>query len=272
MKNIFNSGFAKLIIIFLVGGILLIIVGAMDYSDSRKTPIDFNAMKDSDFKKGAIIEGDLYYNYGVFETIENKRNGHTESTNYRYIIPMGDESYVGIEFLNEEDVALMDKQTDETYDMMDGKIDDTTTVVHFKGKICKMDNEDYGYFKDFMKSGGFTDDEIAKYGSEYYIQVRKFGEGPITIIIGIVLILIAAVIIFVALAKAKKMAAPAPQPTYNPGAGMTLNGDSQATFNQTPTGFDQQPQGPQFNQQPQGPQFNQQPQGPEGPQGPANFQ
>ena len=260
MKSIFKSGFFKVILLLLAVGIVCLVLGAIDYSDSRKTPINFNSMKDSEFQKGAIIEGDIYYNYGIFETIENKRNGHTESTDYRYIIPMGDQSYVGIQFVNADDVSLMDKQTDETYDMIDGKVEDTTTVVHFKGKVCKMDSEDYGYFKDFMKSGGFTDDEIAQYGSEYYIQVRKFGEGPLIMILGIVFLVIDAVIIAVIISKAKKMAAPAPQPAYNSGAGMNLNADSQATFNQAPTSFDQQPQGPQM------------PQGPQGPQGPTNFQ
>lgn len=273
MKSIFKSGFFKVILLLLAGGITCLVLGGMDYSDSRKTPINFNEMKDSDFQKGAIIEGDLYYNYGIFETIENKRNGHTESTNYRYIIPMGDESYVGIQFTNADEVALMDKQTDETYDMMDGKIEDTTTVIHFKGKVCKMDNEDYGYFKDFMKSGGFSDDEIAQYGSEYYIQVRKFGEGPLIMILGIVFLVIDAVIIAVIISKAKKMTAP--QPAFNQGTGMNLNADSQATFNQTPTGFDQQPQGPQLNQQAGQTDFSQyfqDPQQPQGPQGPTNFQ
>ena len=259
MKSIFNSGFVKIILITLVLGVLCTIFGWIEYSDSKKTPLDINTMSDSQIEKGAIVEGDIYYNFGVFETVENKRNGRTESTYYRYVIPVGEESYMGVQVTDSSMLAEMDKQTDETYDMMDGKIEDTTTTVHIKGKIVKMDNEDYGYFKDFMSSGGFTDDEIDKWGKEYYIQIRDFGQAKTLFIIGIVCLLISAALIVATVLKGRRLA---PQPPQN------FGGQSFAQQQ----GMGQQPgmapQGPCMNQAqgtaPQGPGMGQ-PQQPQGP-------
>ena len=204
MKHIFRSGFFKVIAIFLVVGVLCTIFGFIELADSKKTPIDLATISDDQIEKGAIVEGDIYYNFGVFETVENKRNGVTESTYYRYVIPVGEESYMGIQITDKSMIATMDTQTNETYDMMDGKIEDTTTSVHVKGKIVGMDKEDAGYFKDFMSSGGFTDDEISQYGKEYYIQIRNFDQAKPLLAIGIIALIIDAVLIILTVSKGKK--------------------------------------------------------------------
>ena len=273
MKSFFNSGFTRVILILLVVGVLCTVFGAIEYSDSKKTPLDINAMSDDQIQKGAIVEGDIYYNFGVFETVENKRNGHTESTYYRYVIPVAQESYIGIQVTDQSMISQMDTQTDETYDMMDGKIEDTTTTVHIKGKIVAMDKEDSGYFKDFMSSGGFTDDEIDQYGKLYYIQIRDFDQAGTMFIIGIVALVIAGVLIFVTLKRGKRTAPPAPQnfnqsydqPLQDPMAQQPQAPQNPEDFNQY---FAQQP-GMQQPQQPgfaQPQDFEQQP-----PQGPTNF-
>ena len=76
-----------------------------------------------------------------------------------------------------------------------------------------MSKEDYGYFVDFMKSGGFTDEEISQYGSEYFIQVRLFGQGKYIMIIGAVLFIIGVIILVITISKSRgpKPAPMAPQ-------------------------------------------------------------
>ena len=180
---------------------------------------------------------------------------------------------MGIQVTDQSMVSQMDTQTDETYDMMDGKIEDTTTTVHIKGKIVAMDKEDSGYFKDFMSSGGFTDDEIEQYGKLYYIQIRDFDQAGTMFIIGIVALVIAGVLIFVTLKRGKRTAPPAPQnfnqsydqPLQDPMAQQPQAPQNPEDFNQY---FAQQP-GMQQPQQPgfaQPQDFEQQP-----PQGPTNF-
>ena len=247
MKNLFKSRFFKITLILLVLGIVCFCLGLSDFIDSRKTPIDYNTAADGSLKKGDIVEGDIYYNYGVYETITTKENGRTTGTSYRYIIPIGEESYVGIHVNDDSTVDQMDKMTDETYDVMDGKADSTQTTVHFKGKVMKMTSEDYGYFKDFMKSGGFTDDEISKYGSELYIQIRPMNQGPGIMIFGLVLFLVGAVLIIVPIVQAKK-ASPQPQATYNQSFNDALSPSADATFNQTPNATLNQSTGATYNQ------------------------
>ncbi len=244
MKQIFNSRLLKLFIVLIVGGAIFFVLGLLDFIDSNKTPIDYNTMTEDQVQKGAIVEGDIYYNYGPFEQIDTKENGRTTGTSYRYVIPVGEEGYVGIDISNKDTISEMDKQTDETFDMIDGKRDNTETVVHFKGKIQKMTKEDYGYFVDFMKSGGFTDEEIEKYGSEYYIQIRLFGQGKYIMIVGAVLFIIGIIILVITL-KQGRGPKPAPMAPQNPEQyGQSLQDPSQYAQGQMqdPSQYAQAPQ------------------------------
>jgi len=280
MKSIFNSNLFKIIVVLLALGIFCTIFGFIELADSKKTPIDLATMTDDQIEKGAIVEGDIHYNFGIFETVENKRNGRTESTYYRYVIPVGSESYMGIQFTDKSSISSMDTQTNETFDMMDGKIEDTTTTVHVKGKIVGMDKEDAGYFKEFMKIYGYSDDEIAQYGKEYYIVIREFDQYKPLIAVGIVSLIIAAVLIFLTVARGKKTAPQNPQNFGGQGFGQISGGpgmDQQAgmgqpqDFNQY---FAQQPGDAQAPQQPGDAQAPQQPgvdQSHQPPQGPTNF-
>ena len=272
MKKIFNSGLFRVILAFLIIGIMLIVFGASDFIDSRKTPLNLNEMSATQFEKGVIVEGDIYYNLGVFETIEHQRNGVTESTDYRYVIPVGEESFMGLEAMNSEMVASLDAQTDETYDYLEGKIDDTTTVVHITGKIEKMDDEDFGYFKDFLVDSGYDAKDVDELDLKYYVDAKTFGKASFLLIVGIIFILVDAVIIFF-LFKPKKNIAPAPSSTsmgqsfgqQNTQFNQMGQGPQDSQFGQAPQGsqFGQAPQGTQFGQAPQGPQYGQAPQGPQ---------
>ncbi|MCR5214168.1 MAG: FeoB-associated Cys-rich membrane protein [Eubacterium sp.] len=272
MKTVFNSGLFRLILILLVVGVMLLGFGISDFIDTHKTPIKYDELTSMQLEKGAIVEGDLYYNLGVFETIEHTRNGRVESTDYRYVIPIGDESYIGFQAMNSEMVTSMDIQTEETYDYLDGKNDGTTTVIHFKGKIEKLDAEDYGYFKECMVDYlGLTESQFNERCPQYMIRARKFGKGIPFIIIGAILLVVAVFIII-------RIVKPSNKATGMVGNGGAV-GASDRNFGQTgayPQNDmnSQNPQGPavnqpiQFNQNPQGPavnqpnQFNQNPQGP----------
>ena len=107
MKQIFNSRLLKLFIVLIVGGAIFFVLGLLDFIDSNKTPIDYNTMTEDQVQKGAIVEGDIYYNYGPFEQIDTKENGRTTGTSYRYVIPVGEEGYVGIDISNKDTIRQM---------------------------------------------------------------------------------------------------------------------------------------------------------------------
>lgn len=200
VKKIYNSRLFQAIVICLVGGILLIVVAIGEYIDSNKVPVDYNSVSGlANIKKGDVIEGDISMNFGVYESIETKRSGSTTSVRYRYIIPVGEKDFIGIDLSDPKVVAEMDKMTKETYEVYKGNAESTNTTVHFKGKVSKLSNEDYDYFKRGMNGLGYTDNEIEQYCSKLYIQNRTFNNSTPMIIIGVILIVISIVLIVVTL-------------------------------------------------------------------------
>ena len=218
MKEIFNSGVLKLLVIFLFGGGAIFVLGIQDMKDSTTVPIDYNNTSISNLKNGDIIEGDIHYSFGAYESITRKRNGKTEGTSFRYVIPVGEKDYIGIDMNRQDMIDSMEKLTNETFDYIQQKSDSTETVVHFKGKIYKMNKEDLGYYNEYLKEGGFSDEEIQNNCYELYIQNRVFGEYKIVIPIGAILFIIGVVILVMAIKKGKAgQAAPigTPYPSQN---------------------------------------------------------
>ena len=206
IKKFFNTRFSIMALTVLILSIGVLVVGIKEIINENKKPIDFATMKESQLEDGAIVEGDLKYNLGNYEQIEHTRNGSTESVDYCYVIPVGEKGYAGILSNDETTTADLDKQTTETFKMLNGETDSTQTVIHFKGMVDEMTDEDYGYFSDYLKDIGFTDSEIDELGCKYCIHIRSFGSGKILIIVGVVALVIAVILILICLGDAKKLA------------------------------------------------------------------
>ena len=204
-KRLFYTKFFKLALLLLIASVFLLIFGTVEVIDDNTKPIDYNTMTVSQLKKGAIVEGDLLFNLGNYEEIEHTRNGSVESVDHCYVIPVGENSYAGILSREDNVVAELNKQTNETFQLLNGETDSTSTVIHFKGKVTEMTDEDYKYFCEYLTSIGFTDSEIDELGCKYYINIRKFGEGYIGLIIGGVLLVAAIVLILLSVKDVKKM-------------------------------------------------------------------
>ena len=204
LKILYNSRLFQIMAMCLVGGVLLIVMGVGEIIDSKKTPVDYNSIQLSDLKSGDVIEGDISMNYGAYESIETKSSGKTTGVKYRYIIPVGDKGFAGIEFSNSIDISNMDNMTKETLEVYKGNAEETSTVVHFKGKVNKMSNEDYGYFRDGMKGLGYTDNEIEQYSTKLYIQIRALNGGNTVVVAGAIMVIAGIVMTIIVLLKSKK--------------------------------------------------------------------
>lgn len=205
MKEIFsNSRLQYLLFFFLICGGLIFAQSIQDMIDSNKTPINYNISSIKEIKKGDIIEGDIHSTLGSYETITTKRNGRTESTKFRYVIPIGDKKFIGFEASKDDMINSMENLTDETFDYLSQKSDTPETVIHFKGKVQKMNKEDLGYFKDYLKQGGFSEEDIENNAYNLYIQNRTFGNYIPSMIIGAIFFIIGIVILIKALNKAKE--------------------------------------------------------------------
>lgn len=179
-------------------GIVFTVMSAGDLIDSCKTPLNYNLMSVSDIKDGAIVEGNLFANLGSYEEYytTGRFGGKTGSSSYWYLIPVGEEEFMGFYTGNQDLISALDRQANETWASLD---DDTVqpTPIHFKGKIVKMDAEDENYFRNGMLDCGFTLEEVQGYGIKSYIKVVFYDNLWIPLTIGSLTLLIGASILII---------------------------------------------------------------------------
>ncbi len=180
----------RLSIVLIVGGLVFSILSGIDIIDNLKTPVNYQTMTIEDVKEGVMVEGNLFSNYGSYEEEYSTKNGvRTGSSRYYYMIDVGDQEYMGLYTGIKDLIAQLDRQTDETYDYLNGETEELPQPVHFKGKICKMTSEDEGYFNSMLREMGYTATEADMYGLKYYIEVISYEHQPVALAIGIVMLL-----------------------------------------------------------------------------------
>lgn len=180
-------------------GIFMGVLSGRDVIDSFKTPLNYNLMDASDVKDGAVVEGNLFVNYGSYEEqyTTGRFGNRTGGSSYWYMIPVGEEEFMGIFTGNKELIATLNRQADETWASINEETDAQPTVVHFKGKVVKMDSEDEAYFRNFMEEIGFTSEEIRAYGISSYIKIIFYDNMWISLVISVVSFLAGAAILII---------------------------------------------------------------------------
>lgn len=186
---------SRIIWIAIILGGLFLYDGVTDTIDSRKTPVNFNELKETDIQKGMIVEGDLLCNYGCFEEEYRTTYGiKTGDSNYTYLIPIG-EKYMGLKNQTTEQQNALDSQADSTINMLIGESSVQPAVFHFKGRIVAMNSEDQGYMKDYLISMGYTEATVNQYMLNYRIECVDFGGGMGEIAIGLLLLVVGLVVL-----------------------------------------------------------------------------
>lgn len=183
-------------------GVIMTALSAGDVIDSFKKPVNYNFMTAEEVKEGVVVEGNLLYNFGSYEeSYQRGRFGQKMGGSaYYYLIPViaGEEdAYLGFYTGNQELIAALDRQTEETYAMLDSGTDVQPTAIHFKGKITKMDNDDKNYFHQGLSQFGLTPEEASEYGKELYIKVIFYDNLWIPLVIGIVALLAGGAILII---------------------------------------------------------------------------
>lgn len=196
MKNfLWRLGF----ILTILGIVFTVMIGG-DVIDSMKTPISYNFMTAADVKDGAIVEGNLLYNFGSYEEqyTTGRFGNKTGSSSYWYLIPLiggEEEAYMGFYTGNSALITALDRQKNETYSMFDTGVE--PTPIHFKGKIVKMDSEDETYFRNGLLEFGLTLQEAQEYGIKSYIKVIFYDNLWVPLIIAIVAFLLGVAILVI---------------------------------------------------------------------------
>mgnify|MGYP006972484343 CR=1 FL=1 len=173
---------------FLILGIVFIVMIGTEMMDYSKKGEDYITLTSADFREGMMVEGNLPYNYGSYESIYDEDD--KKSVGYFYLIDAGDDGFMGLYTPRKNLITLLDAQADSleaalqnaegTYEMPDIR------PVYFKGKVTKMDSEDEKFFRQYLGSYGYTDEFIDEYCPLMYIKCVDTKSHPILLVAGIV--------------------------------------------------------------------------------------
>lgn len=190
-------------IVVLVMGIALIVISAGEMSDYSKKGADLSTLSVGDIREGMMIEGDLPYNYGSYEKIQ--KEDEKEGFGFYYLIPVGDDSTVGLYTAIDDLISELDAQS-AAYDSAETMDDvDAISPVHFKGKVTAMDSEDITYYRQALTEWyGLDDDYISEHCPYLYIKCVDTSSHPIILVIGIACTVVG-VVLFLLFIRRKMM-------------------------------------------------------------------
>ena len=210
MKKFFECLFSRLTLILIIIGIGLFAVSIGDTITSFKTAKNFEDVFNDGIEEGDYIKGEVVYSFGVFaveDTVTKSRTGstHTEKGTAEYFIIPAGKGFAGLE-VRKKLVSDVEKNSNETYDVLDGKANDTITRPVIEGKVQVMKSELASYYKSGLKDMGYTSEEIKDMGEIYVIKTMSATTSRIMTIIGLLAFIAAIVVIIVKMNKTPKEA------------------------------------------------------------------
>lgn len=194
-KSKILKGSILLCILSIVIGLGLAGWNAMDAFYSVTGYKDFTQLKPEEIKS-QLVKVDLTENFGCFmeQRSKNTKTNAVKTTHLYYIIWTGDDNAEDWRYMAIKVPARYEKQMDAMTTNTYNEI--RSEAIPFTGKIKKLDDKEYSYFKDFLKELGMTDADISAMTLPYYIDygsqgamtalyVGLFGVGMVLMIYGI---------------------------------------------------------------------------------------
>lgn len=204
MKNV-QGLFGRLLLLLVIFGVVFTYIGGVDLMDSRKPRYALSGLMESDFKKGMIIEGEIYANLGAFQESYTTTNGvKTGSSDYSYMIPVGETQYAGFEAKFDDTIQALDRQTDAVFLVLSGEGSEDPEPVTVLGKVKKMPKKTRGYLRSYMLDLGFAEQEVDSYILDYYIVQTSFDSALGFLLAGIGMLAVSIAVIVVLALKSKK--------------------------------------------------------------------
>lgn len=201
------AGLIRFIVIFFVGGLILLGIGIFQLSIKNATPMDIYDMSISDYKNNVHIVSDIQCIYGEFytQTTERKTLGVTTSSSESargYAIGIFDpngyyiENLLGLKLAKKSDYPIMDKMIAESdewyYDQVGYEASHfMKTTYHIDGRLRKMKDKEYNLLVSAL---GMTKEEASQYIIPYMIEpiyggeVAFFVTGAIFLGVGVVIV------------------------------------------------------------------------------------
>lgn len=145
----------------IIGGAIALIIGGVGIIDSFKDPYNYNAIPESEIRPNIILEGDILYNVGRYAYIENRDD--------YYVIPIGDNSYIGYRFKDDNIYYALLDQFDQTKKYFEGGAT-LPDKVHFKGKVVDANKEESELLGKYISEINGDADSNATYVGDYIIK------------------------------------------------------------------------------------------------------
>lgn len=202
MYNILKTKYIKrwiaLIIIFLIGGGLLIGFNIKGIAEYLEEPVDFYELS-IDEMDGQYAKAKINISYGCFEEEYVKQYYVMKNTTgFYYCIPIGNDGQGGFEKFGAVRVNAsledeMETITNDTYEIFAGNKVLTDSGIELKGIIKKMGSDEHKNLKTNLVDLGYTDAEAETMIAPYYLDtITNERTIPIIlIVVGAILILIA---------------------------------------------------------------------------------
>lgn len=177
----------------LVVGICLMIWGIHDYGYVNKTPVNIANIQSYDIQNGMVVEGEIPCNYGVFDKEVQYKNDGPNENRYYYLIPAGNNSYIG--YLSTTSDENLRRQAQETEQYLNGTRATAPSSVWVHGYVRRMDTSTKAKMRRYMISLGVPSNQVDSILVDYYIQCAYFSAWKPVLIIGIIMTAVGAVMI-----------------------------------------------------------------------------
>lgn len=161
----------------LFGTILMVVIGIVCLVIATQSVItilhghyDFESLEPDEIDDKKIVDASVTTNFGSFieEYEKNTKTGATRTTNLYYVIWTGDDEstdfrYIGVKMPTSYQ-NVMDAMADATYNY------EVSNPVEVSGALCKMDDEELRYFKEYFLESGWTEEEFEEGTLPYFID------------------------------------------------------------------------------------------------------
>lgn len=187
-------------VFFILIGIVLVVLQAQNVFYVIFGYAEFTELQPDEIKS-QLVKVDLTANFGCYLEgyTENTKTKKKTKTDLYYVIWTGDE--------NDPEYCYMTIKVPYSYNKVMEQMAENSSnhkysdPVHFVGKIKKLDNQEYYYFKDYFKDSNWTDDQIAELTLPYYIDcyANPVAEGAVfcLVFLGGIALIIAGIYRFV---------------------------------------------------------------------------
>lgn len=159
-----------LAVIFIIAGIAMVVLQAQNVFYTIFGYADFSQLT-PDKIKSQLVEVDLTSNYGCYleEYERNTQTNRKTTTNLYYVILTGDEYSMDSQYMSIKVPPSYEKRMDQMAEKT-ANYQLTIPGIHFIGKIHKLDNEEYHYFRKYFKDADWSEEEIDELTIPYYIE------------------------------------------------------------------------------------------------------